>query len=77
MLDVAVRYADALKNKDGKDVFGYKVNLSYLRADDWEADNYEPVYDEDYNPATDANPAVNPGGFDAVNIYVFVSQLTL
>lgn len=69
MLDVALRYADTFKNKDGKDVFGYKVNLSYLRADDWEADNYDPVFDEDFDPETQVAPEVRPGGFDAVNIY--------
>lgn len=57
-----VRWADALKNKDGFDVFGYKLNFSYLRADDWEADNYDPVY----NTVTGTD---NPGRFDAVNIY--------
>ncbi len=40
----------------------YKLNLSHLRADDWVADNYDPVDDSRV-------PADNPGGFDAVNIY--------
>ncbi len=62
MLDAAVRWADKFQNKDGKDYFAYKVNLSYLRADDWVADNYDPV---DHSRV----PANNPGGFDAVNIY--------
>lgn len=62
MLETAVRWADAFQNKKGQDVFGYKINFSYLRADDWEADNYDPVYNT--NTGTD-----NPGRFDAVNVY--------
>ncbi len=62
LLETAVRWADAIKNKDGKDFFAYKLNLSYLRADDWEAENYDPV-DESRVPLG------NPGGWDAVNIY--------
>ena len=62
LMETAVRWADAFKNKNGQDVFGYKINFSYLRADDWEADNYDPVYDT--NTGKD-----NPGRFDAVNIY--------
>lgn len=62
MLNAAIRWADAIQNKDGKDVFAYKFNLEALRADDWEADNFDPV-DESRVPSD------NPGGFDAVNIY--------
>ncbi len=62
MLETAIRWANAFKNKTGHDVFGYKINLSYLRADDWEADNYDPVYGT--NTGVD-----NPGRFDAVNVY--------
>lgn len=69
MMDVALRYADAIQNEDGKDVFGYKLNVSYLRADDWVADNYEPVFDDEFDPNTDIDPLTNLGGFDAVNIY--------
>jgi outer membrane receptor protein involved in Fe transport len=69
MADVAIRYADAIQNKDGKDVFGYKINASYLRADDWVADNYDPVFDDEFDPNVDIDPLTNLGGFDAVNIY--------
>ncbi|MBI5915425.1 MAG: carboxypeptidase-like regulatory domain-containing protein, partial [Bacteroidetes bacterium] len=62
LMETAVRWADAIKNKNGQAVFGYKINLSYLRADDWEADNYDPVFDT--NTGID-----NPGRFDAVNVY--------
>lgn len=61
-LEGALRFADALKNNMGQDVFAYKINLFALRADDWEADNYEPISDSRV-------PATNPGRFDAVNIY--------
>ena len=62
MLETAVRWADTFNNKDGFAVVGYKLNVSYLRADDWEADNYDPVFDTDTGFG-------NPGRFDAVNAY--------
>ncbi len=40
----------------------YKLNMAGFRADDWVADNYDPVFN------TDAGRD-NPGGYDAVNIY--------
>jgi len=62
MLQTAVRWADVIKNKDGDDVFAYKLNVEHLRADDWVADNYDPVDGTDFD-------ASNPGGYDAVNTY--------
>lgn len=62
LLEVGLRYADAFKNKDGNDWFAYKLNLFHLRANDWEAENYTPVYESETG-------FDNPGGFDAVNIY--------
>ncbi|MEM9885026.1 MAG: TonB-dependent receptor [Bacteroidota bacterium] len=62
LLETAVRWGDAVKNKEGLEFFAYKFNFSYLRADDWVADNYDPI-DESRVLAG------NPGGFDAVNIY--------
>lgn len=62
LIETGVRWADALRNKDGQEVFGYKLNFFYFQANDWEADNYDPVYDTE----TDRS---NPGGYDAVNIY--------
>jgi iron complex outermembrane receptor protein len=47
LVDGAVRWADAIRNKKGQEVFAYKINLAYLRADDWEAENHDPIYDED------------------------------
>ncbi len=62
LFEGAMRWADALKNKDGKEWFGYKLNFFALRANDWVADNYNAV------DGTDA-PVTNPGGYDAVNRY--------
>ncbi len=71
LLEGAMRWAQAFKNKKDEEWFAYKLNLSYLTADDWEADNYDPVYNEDgegIGPG-EYTQAQNPGGFDAVNIY--------
>ncbi len=62
LLETAVRWGDALSNKEGNDWFAYKFNLSYLTAQDWEANNFDPIDDSRV-------PASNPGRYDAVNIY--------
>ena len=62
MTEYAVRWAQVLKNKDGKEKFGYKLNIFYLQANDWKADNYDPIDGSEVG-------ANNPGGFNAVNIY--------
>lgn len=62
LIETAVRYADAIKDKNGKDRLAYKINLAYFQANDWVADNFDPVFDTPTGPG-------NPGGFDAVNIY--------
>lgn len=62
LVNAAVRWANKLSNKDGKDFFAYKLNFEALRADDWVADNYDPVDGS-------AVSADNPGRYDAVNIY--------
>lgn len=59
---VMLRYAKAYKNKKGRDVFAFKTGLSYMRAYDWVADNYDPTMDSKAS-------ARNPGGYDAVNRY--------
>ena len=71
LLETAVRWAQAFKNKSDEEWFAYKFNLSYLSADDWEADNYDPVYTDNTEGIGRAGytRAQNPGGFDAVNIY--------
>ncbi|MBT5437918.1 MAG: TonB-dependent receptor plug domain-containing protein, partial [Flavobacteriales bacterium] len=60
--EYSFRYAKAFQNKAGEDKFAFKVNFSYLSANDWEANNSSPVEGLD----TDRN---NPGGYDAVNKY--------
>ena len=60
--EVAFRYADSKKNKDGNAWFAYKLNGYFLKAYDWVADNYDPVT----GTKTDRT---NPGGYDAVNRY--------
>jgi iron complex outermembrane recepter protein len=62
LLDAGIRWADYFKNKAGMPVVGYKICMSGLMADDWVADNYNPVDGTD-----DGNN--NPGGFDKVNVY--------
>ena len=62
LTEYAVRYAKAYKSKKGQDIFAYKLNVAYMRANDWEANNSNSVEGLD----TDRN---NPGGYDAVNRY--------
>lgn len=62
MLQTEGRWADVLKNGDGNAWMAYKINGSFMRANDWEAENYDPVFD------TEAG-VNNPGGYDAVNVY--------
>ena len=62
LVEGGFRWAQALTNSEGREWMAYKINLFGFRADDWVADNYDPVYDR---PA----PEDNPGGYDAVNIY--------
>lgn len=64
LLEGSFRYADALKNKSGKEFFAYKLNFYAMRADDWQAENYDQVLD-----ARVTVPDDNPGRYDAVNIY--------
>lgn len=67
LVNTAVRWADAWQNKDGNDWMAAKVNLFYLSAFDWVADNFEPITDSE-GTAVFA-PAINPGRSNAVNIY--------
>ncbi|MEO0732328.1 MAG: TonB-dependent receptor, partial [Bacteroidota bacterium] len=62
LVEGGFRWAQALKNKDGQEWFAYKINAFGFRADDWVADNFDPVFDTEHGPD-------NPGGYDAVNIY--------
>jgi iron complex outermembrane recepter protein len=62
LTETAVRWAQVWKNKEGEDKFALKLNLFYLRANDWEADNYSESFQSEV-------AAGNPGGWDAINIY--------
>jgi len=61
LFENSIRYAEAFKDKDGNNLFAFKINLSYMQAKDWEADNIAAV---DGTISSD-----NPGGYDAVNRY--------
>jgi len=60
--EVGFRWAQILDNKLGDAVFAYKVNFFKFSAYDWEATNYDPIDGSSVS-------ALNPGRFDAVNIY--------
>ncbi|MBK8564268.1 MAG: TonB-dependent receptor [Saprospiraceae bacterium] len=62
LTEAAIRWADSFKNKNGLDWMAYKLNFSYLHADDWVADNDDPVDGTD-------TPKGNPGGWDQINTY--------
>ena len=62
LTDFSVRYAHAFKNKDSLERWAMKFNLSYLRADDWVADNYESVFESE-------GDTTNFGGNDGINRY--------
>lgn len=59
---LAFRFADTVSRKNGPSRFAYKIGALYLRAQDWQADNYDPTIESDYDET-------NPGGYDAVNVY--------
>ena len=67
LTEVAVRWADVIKNKNGEDKFAYKINLFWLKANDWEATNLNSV--DESNLTDTPTSADNPGGYDAVNRY--------
>lgn len=62
LAETAIRYAFVVKNKKDEDKLGVKLNLFYMQAYDWEADNMDATFG---SPVTTANP----GGYDAVNRY--------
>jgi len=61
LFENSIRYAEKFQNKAGEDIFAFKINLSYMQAQDWEADNMAAV-----DGTISSN---NPGGYDAVNRY--------
>jgi len=62
LINGAFRYADDVPNKEGHPFMAYKINFQYFSANDWVADNFDPVFDTETG-------VDNPGGYDAVNIY--------
>ncbi len=62
LFETQVRYARALKNKEGKEKAAFKVGVMLMRAYDWVADNYSKT-----NGSLQSEN--NPGGYDAVNRY--------
>ncbi|MCB9246555.1 MAG: TonB-dependent receptor [Flavobacteriales bacterium] len=60
--ELSFRFADVLKNKEGADKFAYKINAFVLKANDWEATNYDPT-------SNSSQGIDNPGRYDAINIY--------
>ncbi len=67
LFETALRFADVFKNKSGQPTVAYKLNFSYLRANDWVADNYDPVTEAEGNNVFSAID--NPGRSNGVNIY--------
>jgi len=59
-----LRWADSKKNKAGFKTMAYKLNVSYLNADDWVANNFASV-DSAEVVAREGHYA----GYDAVNRY--------
>lgn len=62
LVEPQIRWAQSFKNKNEQEFLAYKLNVYYLRADDWEADNDQPIYGS-------PDGEDNPGRFDAVNTY--------
>ncbi|MFM9984645.1 MAG: TonB-dependent receptor domain-containing protein [Flavobacteriales bacterium] len=62
LFEPQIRWAESIKNKNEKEFFAYKLCAFYMSAMDWEARNFDPIYNSD-------NDANNPGRYDAVNIY--------
>lgn len=62
LFEGAIRWDQVIKNKSGVEKFAYKINGFFLRANDWEATNLDPVYNTQ-------DDQTNPGGYDAVNRY--------
>ena len=62
LMEGGFRWAQAFDNRDGKAFVAYKLNAYGFRANDWEATNYDPVFETD-------SDRDNYGGYDAVNRY--------
>ena len=60
----AFRWADSRANENGDKTFAYKLNFSYLEAQDWIAENFASIDDPEV-----INAEAHYAGFDAVNRY--------
>jgi iron complex outermembrane receptor protein len=62
LVEPSVRWAQKFKNDKDQEFIAYKLNVYYLRANDWEADSEMPIFGSEYG-------VENAGRFDAVNVY--------
>ena len=62
LFETNIRYAKVFKNKDNEDKIAIKLNMSFMRANDWEASNKNPTEQS-------VMGRENWGGYDAINIY--------
>lgn len=62
ILETGLRWAQTFRNKKGEEFMAYKLNFTYLAADDWKATNYGPI-------DSSKVPATHYAGYDAVNIH--------
>ncbi len=69
--DASIRYAKAFNNK-----LAFKVNLSYLKAKDWEATNYTDL-NNPTNAANTSDRTQTASNYDGMNIYGDENQQSL
>ena len=62
MIAGGFRWADGFANAKGHDWMAYKINVFALSAQDWVANNFDPIDESEVT-------VNNPGLYDAVNIY--------
>jgi iron complex outermembrane receptor protein len=73
--DASIRYAKAFNNK-----LAFKLNLSYIRAKDWEATNYTNLNAAPGTTGGSADPNRGPGtatNYDGMNVYGDENQQSL
>lgn len=61
LAETAARWAQVIRIK-GRERLAYKLNFFYMKANDWEATNYDPT-------PQSKDGRSNPGSYDAVNRY--------
>jgi len=62
LIETALRYAEVFKNKTGVEKFAFKINASLMQANDWNANNLDPI-------TGSVEGKDNWGGYNAVNRY--------